>query len=241
MIPKKIHYFWFGGNPKPDSVQKCINSWKKFCPDYEIIEWNENNFDIHCMTFIEQAIEAKKYAFASDVARLIVVYENGGLYFDTDVEIIKNFDTLLNNKVFFGFENNNFVNSGQGFGAEKEHPFIKEHIDEYKNEVFLNEDGTYNMLGCPIVATRLLKKRGLVLNGCEQVVDGVRIYPADYFNPYDSITGKLAKTENTYSIHWYDASWSDTSTSRLKLNRLLRRIFGKNFIDHIKKLIRYEK
>jgi len=237
MIPKKIHYFWFGGSPKPESAQKCINSWRKYCPDYEIIEWNENNFDIHCMPFVEQAIEAKKYAFASDVARLIVVYENGGLYFDTDVEIIKSFDNLLNNKAFFGFENNNYVNSGQGFGAEKGHPFIKEHIDEYKDEIFLKEDGTYNMLGCPIVATRLLKRKGIILDGKEQNVEDVHIYPADYFNPYDSITGKLTKTDNTYSIHWYNASWSNISTVHRKLSRLLHRLFGNNSLLWLKRII----
>ena len=100
MIPKVIHYVWVGGNPLTPLAEKCIASWEKFCPDYEIIEWNESNFDIHCMPFVEQAIEAKKYAFASDVARLMVVYENGGLYFDTDVEVIRSFDALLENQAF---------------------------------------------------------------------------------------------------------------------------------------------
>lgn len=224
MIPKKIHYCWFGGNPKPDSVQKCINSWKRFCPDYEIIEWNESNFDIHCMPFVEQAIRAKKYAFASDVARLIVVYENGGLYFDTDVEVVKSFDDLLANKAFLGFENSEYVASGLGFGSEAGVAFFKEHIDAYKDEVFINPDGSFNMLGCPRVATKLLLDKGLVQNGQEQIVDGVHIYPSDYFNPYDSITGKLTKTANTYSVHWYDASWSGTPHIILKLKRLIHRL-----------------
>lgn len=224
MIPKKIHYCWFGGNQKPDSVLKCINSWKKYCPDYEIIEWNESNFDIHCMPFVEQAIEAKKYAFASDVARLMVVYENGGLYFDTDVEVVKSFDDLLDNTAFLGFENNEYVASGLGFGSEAGIEFFKEHIDVYKDEVFINDDGSFNMLGCPRVATKLLVEKGLVQNGQEQLVDGVRIYPTDYFNPYDSVTGKLNKTTNTYSIHWYDASWSGTPHIILKLKRLIHRL-----------------
>ena len=237
MIPKKIHYCWFGGNPKPDSVQKCINSWKRFCPDYEIIEWNESNFDIHCMPFVEQAIEAKKYAFASDVARLMVVYENGGLYFDTDVEVVRNFDDLLENKAFLGFENNEYVASGLGFGSEADVEFFKRHIDAYRNEVFIKEDGSFNMLGCPRVATKLLVERGLVQNGQEQLVDNVRIYPTDYFNPFDSITGKLNKTNNTYSIHWYDASWSDISKSKLKFNRFIRRILGVNSLNNVKKIL----
>lgn len=235
MIPKRIHYCWFGGNPKPDSVQKCINSWKSFCPDYEIIEWNESNFDIHCMPFVEQAIEAKKYAFASDVARLMVVYENGGLYFDTDVEVIKSFDDLLENKAFLGFENNEYVASGLGFGSEAGVEFFKEHIDAYRNENFINADGSFHMIGCPRVATKLLLEKGLVQNGQEQLVDEIRIYPTDYFNPFDSITGKLNKTKNTYSIHWYDASWSDSSPLKRKFSRFIHRIFGTKVIALIKK------
>lgn len=238
MIPKKIHYFWFGGNEKPKSVVKCIDSWKKYCPDYEIIEWNETNFDVHCMPFVEQAYEAKKYAFVSDVARLIVVYEQGGIYMDTDVEVLKPLDDLLKNKAYMSFENDEYVNSGQGFGSQAGVQFFKEHIDEYRNEVFIKEDGSFNMLGCPRVATRLLEKKGIELNGKEQIIDDVHIYPAEYFNPYDSATGNLKKTENTYSIHWYDASWSDTSQTQLKINRLIRRIFGVNSLNWIKKILK---
>lgn len=237
MIPKKIHYCWFGGNPKPDSVQKCINSWKKFCPDYEITEWNENNFNIHCMPFVEQAIEAKKYAFASDVARLIVVYENGGLYFDTDVEVVRSFDDLLFNEAFLGFENNEYVASGLGFGSEAGNEFIKEHIDAYKDEIFIKEDGSFNMIGCPRVATKLLLKKGLVQNGQEQLVDGVRIYPSDYFNPYDSITGKLNRTDNTYSVHWYDASWTNNSKTKKRIAQLAHRVLGVDTVEKMKHLL----
>ena len=109
MIPKIIHYCWFGKNPLPDSAKKCVESWKKFCPDYEIKEWNENNFDINCMPFVKEAYEAKKFAFVSDVARLMVVNENGGVYFDTDVEMIRNIDFLLKYKGFLGFENKNYA------------------------------------------------------------------------------------------------------------------------------------
>lgn len=224
MIPKKIHYCWFGGNAKPKRVQKCINSWKQCCPDYEIIEWNESNFDIHCMPYVEQAYEAKKYAFVSDVARLVAVYDNGGLYFDTDVEVIKNFDDLLDNKAFFGFDNNEYVASGLGFGSEKGVEFFKEHIDVYKNKSFINEDGSFNLIGCPHITTELLLEKGLIQNGQEQNVDGIHIYPTDYFSPLDSITGKLIKTSNTYSLHWYDASWIKQSALRKKLARLYHRL-----------------
>ena len=238
MIPKKIHYCWFGGAEKPVSVQKCINSWKKFCPDYEIIEWNEDNFDIHCMPFVEQAIEAKKYAFASDVARLIIVYENGGLYFDTDVEAVRSFDDLLDNEAFFGFENNEYVASGLGFGSKAGNEFIKEHIEAYKDEVFIKSDGSFNMIGCPRVATKLLLEKGLVTDGREQLVDCVRIYPADYFNPYDNITGRLNSTDNTHSIHWYDASWTNDSKAKRKLAQFLHRVLGVNTVEKMKRILR---
>ena len=238
MIPKKIHYFWFGGNEKPKSVQKCINSWKKYCSDYEIIEWNETNFDIHCMPFVEQAYEAKKYAFVSDVARLMVVYEYGGIYMDTDVEVIKPLDDLLENMAYMSFENNENINTGQGFGAEAGMPFFKEHIDVYRKWNFINDDGTYNQIGCPKVATDLFKTKGIFLDGSEQMVCDIHIYPAEYFNPYDSLTGKLTKTPNTYSIHWYDASWEDISQIRLKINRFIRRVFGVETIEKIKKIIK---
>lgn len=237
MIPKKIHYFWFGGNEKPKSVEKCIDSWKKYCPDYEIIEWNEDNFDVHCMPFVEQAYEAKKYAFVSDVARLIIVYEQGGIYMDTDVEVIKPLDDLLENKAYMSFENNEYVNSGQGFGSEAGIQFFNEHIDEYRDEVFINEDGSFNMLGCPRVATRLLEKKGIELNGKEQIIDDVHIYPAEYFNPYDSITGRLKKTSNTYSIHWYDQSWGNDSRLKKRITQLIHRVFGKNSLAWIKKIL----
>ena len=189
------------------------------------------------MPFVEQAIEAKKYAFASDVARLMVVYENGGLYFDTDVEVIRSFDALLENQAFLGFESNEYVNSGLGFGSEAGIDFFREHIDAYRDKVFINEDGSFNMIACPYVATELLVEKGFVQNGQEQLVDNVRIFPTDYFNPFDSITGKLNKTNNTYSIHWYDASWSDISKSKLKFNRFIRRILGVNSLNNVKKIL----
>lgn len=238
MIPKKIHYFWFGGNEKPKSVKKCIDSWKKFCPDYEIIKWNETNFDVHCMPFVEQAYEAKKYAFVSDVARLIVVYEQGGIYMDTDVEVIKPLDDLLKNKAYMSFENNENVNTGQGFGAEAGFPLLKEHIDVYRNASFIIEDGSLNQTACTKYTTDLLAKKGLIRNGEKQVIDSLTLYPADFFNPLDSLTGKLNKTENTYSIHWYDASWSDVPQSVLRFNRLIRRMFGVENIEKFKGIIK---
>ncbi len=225
MIPKIIHYFWFGKKPKGKKETKCIESWKKYCPDYEIKEWNESNVDLNIMPFVKEAYEAKKYAFVSDVLRLGVLYNEGGIYFDTDVELVRNFDDLLDNAGFIGFENNSFVNTGQGVGAEKGNPIIKEMFDYYKGVNFLNKDGSLNPLGCPIVNTKILTDRGLVLNGEKQNINGFVVFPADYFNPYNDSLGKLYKTENTYSIHWYSKSWmSKKSIFRSKLSKPLHRL-----------------
>ena len=237
MIPKKIHYFWFGGNEKPAKAKKCIESWKKFCPEYELVEWNETNFDVHCMPYVEQAYESKKYAFVSDVARLIVVYEQGGIYMDTDVELIKPLDDLLENKAYMSFENNENVNTGQGFGAEAGFPLLKDHIEVYKTAQFVQEDGTYDQTPCTKYTTNLLVTKGLVTDGTKQIVEDLVLYPEEYFNPLDSLTGKLKKTKNTYSIHWYAASWEDVSQTRLKINRFIRRIVGVENVEKIKKLL----
>lgn len=237
MIPKKIHYFWFGGAPKPSNVQKCIDSWKAHCPDYEIKEWNETNFDYRCMPFAAQAYEAKKFAFVSDVARLMVLYEEGGIYLDTDVELLKPLDSLLENKAYIGFENNDYVNSGQGFGSEAGTVFLKEHIDCYREEIFVREDGSLNILGCTTVATDLLKKKGLVLNGEQQCVEEVTVYPAEYFNPYDDATGRLNVTDNTYSIHWYAKTWAPRSKAKDKCMKLIHRIFGTERVHGLAKKI----
>lgn len=238
MIPKKIHFFWFGGNEKPAKVQKCIDSWKKYCPDFEIIEWNESNFDIHCMKYVEQAYEAKKFAFVSDVARLMMVYEYGGIYMDTDVELLKPINSLLEHKAYMSFENNENINTGQGFGAEAGFPLLKEHLDVYKNSVFVDENGNYNQTPCTKYTTDYLVSKGLVKDGEFQEIEGLIIYPEEYFNPLDSLTGRLNKTKNTFSIHWYAASWEDVSQTRLKISRLIRRVFGVHSMDWLKRIIR---
>ena len=233
MIPKKIHYCWFGGGPKGKKELKCIESWKKFCPDYEIIEWNETNVDLDMMPFVREAYNAKKYAFVSDVVRLWILINNGGLYFDTDVEIIKSFDNLLKYNGFIGFENNNFLNTGQGVGAQKNNPIIKEMFDYYKNLKFINPDGSYNMYGCPKVNTEVLVNHGLQRNGQFQIIDNFAVFPMDYFNPYDDPTGMLNITENTHSIHWYSKSWMNKkSIIRSKLSKpfhRLQKLFRENY------------
>ena len=227
MIPKIIHYCWFGRGEKPELAKRCIASWRKLCPDFEIREWNEDNCDYLVIPFMAQAYAAKKYAFVSDVMRLIVLEQYGGVYFDTDVEVVRDISPLLADRGFIGFENDQYVNSGQCLAAEAHHPVIQAMIDAYKQLTFTQPDGSLTPVGCPHVNSDVLERFGLVRNGREQLVDGIHVYPADYFNPLDSATGRLNKTTNTYSIHWYSMSWLPKSVQlKSKLGRLIRRIFG---------------
>ena len=225
MIPKIIHYCWFGRGEKPELAKKCIASWRKSCPDFEICEWNEDNCDYLSIPFMAEAYAAKKYAFVSDVMRLIVLEQYGGVYFDTDVEVVRDISPLLDDEGFIGFENDQFVNSGQVMAAKAHHPVIQAMIEEYKKLRFTNADGTTTPVGCPRLNTDVMERFGLIRNGREQVVAGIHVYPADYFNPMDSTTGKLTKTENTYSIHWYSMSWLPKRVRlKAKLGRILRRV-----------------
>ena len=225
MIPKIIHYCWFGRGEKPELAKKCIASWRKSCPDFEIWEWNEGNCDYLSIPFMAEAYAAKKYAFVSDVMRLIVLEQYGGVYFDTDVEVLRDISPLLDDEGFIGFENDQFVNSGQVMAAKAHHPVIQAMIEEYKKLHFTNADGTATPVGCPRLNTDVMERFGLIRNGREQVVAGIHVYPADFFNPMDSTTGKLTKTENTYSIHWYSMSWLPKRVQmKAKLGRILRRV-----------------
>lgn len=224
MIPKKIHYCWFGRGEKPKLAEKCIRSWKKYCPDYEIIEWNEDNFDIACNEYVKSAYEQKKYAFLTDYARLKIIYENGGIYFDTDVEVLRPLNDLLSNRAYIGFENDERVNTGLGFGAEAGNEAVLAMLKEYDQVIDQKE-----FTGCTILNTNALRRCGLILNGKTQVLDDITVYAEDYFNPYDDPTGRLNRTDNTYSIHWYAKTWMDNRTVlRSKLTRPLHRLFGKN-------------
>lgn len=232
MIPKKIHYCWFGRNPKPKLAEKCIASWKKYCPDYEIIEWNEDNFDVNQNPYTRMCWEQKKYAFLSDYVRLVVLAEHGGVYFDTDVQVVRSFDDLLTDPAFFGFEDDSHVNTGIGFGCEPGNVIVEEMLREY--EPLLNGDkGT---VGCPILNTQALLRHCLALNGQKQLLRHGVVYPADWFNPYDDPTGRLNRTGNTHSIHWYSKSWMSKGTIlRSKLTRPLHRIFGVDAFKRFRK------
>ena len=247
-IPKVIHYCWFGGNPLPKSAEKCIKSWKKYCPDYEIIEWNESNFDVHCNTYCKTMYEQKKWAFLTDYIRLKIIYDNGGVYFDTDVELLKPINPLLNDSAFMGLESTGFINTGLGFGAEKEHCFIKENMDYYEQW-----DSTKPILTCPVITTQALEKYSSEINPniINNIAD-ITIYPPEYFCAKNSHTGLIEKTKNSYSIHHFDASWNTKEERKKTLERwnkykienikrfpklLLRKIIGDSTVDNIKRTI----
>lgn len=215
MIPKIIHYFWFGKNSIPMEHQKYMESWKKYCPDYEIRLWNENNYDIHKNQYMEQAYRVGKYGFVPDYARLDIIYQYGGFYLDTDVELLKSLDGLRDYPAVMGFEryeNVVRVANGQGFGAEKGNPGIKELMEIYRYRNFIKRDGTYNLQTSTGLITNCLRRNGLELNGEKQEVMGITILPEDYFCPikYSSQGNKVVITDHTYSIHYFAASWKDS-------------------------------
>ena len=238
MIPKIIHYCWFGRNPLPESAQKCIASWRKFLPDYEIKEWNEDNFDVNIIPYTKEAYEAKKYAFVSDYARFWILYRYGGLYFDTDVEVIKPMEDIIERGPFMGVEligsdGMPQVNPGLGLGVECGNSLYHKVLNYYSNQRFLKEDGSLNQTTVVTRVTGVLIGEGLHASNGMLQVSNIWIYPADYFNPLDSLTGKLKITKNTHSIHWYMDSWSDSSTLRKWFSKMSHRLFGLKLHDLI--------
>ncbi len=207
MIPKKIHYCWVGGNPLPELAVKCIESWKEFCPEYEIIEWNESTYDFHKNQYMGEAYNEKKWGFVPDYARLDIIYQHGGIYLDTDVEILKSFDPLLELQAFSGMESPGIVALGLGFGAEAGNLLIKEMMEYYENRSFYNENGSLDTKGSPRIQTETLIKHGMKEADIEQVVNGMSIFPCEYFCPKSPFTGKTEVTKNSYSIHHYMGSW----------------------------------
>lgn len=232
MIPKKIHYCWFGRGEKPKLAQKCIASWRTYMPDYEIIEWNEDNFDVNYNAYTKMCYEEKKYAFLTDYLRLVIIEEQGGIYFDTDVEAVRSFDDLLENSAFAGFENDTHIATGLGFGAEPHNPVIQQMLKEYDQLL----DGQHGVIGCPILNTEAMLKFGLMLNGEKQNLGQIVAYPEDYFNPMNSATGVITRTPNTHSIHRYSMSWLPKHRIiRSKITQRFHRIFGINCFAFLKK------
>lgn len=251
-IPKIIHYCWFGGNPLPKLAIRCIESWKKYFPDFEIKEWNETNFDVNIIPYTAQAYKAKKYAFVSDYARFWILYKYGGLYFDTDVEVVKNMNDIISKGSFMGCENwaqpgatpaQLGVAPGLGLGVTPGLGLIGEILDHYKTLSFLDKYGNPNLETIVEITTKLLCNYGLQNVNEIQNVRGVNIYPKDYFCPIDMVTEKLKISSHTVSIHWYMGSWVEHRQWR-NIRSFLRKILPEHLFlayNKFKKKLRHAK
>ena len=235
MIPKVIHYCWFGNNPLPFEVKKCINSWKKICPDYEIRSWDETNFDVYQNDFIKSAYGSKAWAFVSDYARLKIVYDEGGIYLDTDVELKKSLDELRKNEGFFAIQQEgHYCNTGLGFGAKKENEIVKTMLDLYDDLIY-SEENKFS-IACPYLNTKALEKYGYSYSDDVIVIHNNLVLPPRFMDPI--APGKNKENllcNDTVSIHHYSASWMDDKTVR---RRKIIRIIGEKRIYKIKKILK---
>ena len=232
MIPKVIHYCWFGDNDLPDSARKYIESWKKNCPDYTIVEWNEKNFLIEeCCDYVKEAYTAKKWAFVSDYARFWILYNYGGIYFDTDVEMIKPIDDIVEKGAFMGIEAGEkiLVAPGLGMAAESGNRIYKEILEHYENEKFYMQDGSINKTTVVNRVSDILYKNGYKASGKEEVVDNIHIYPADYFCPMNYYDGKITITQKTRTIHHYAETWHNIAER--KIDAIRRKFYNTRYKD----------
>lgn len=206
-IPKVIHYCWFGKQEIPEKNKRCIESWKKYCPDYEIIEWNERNYDLKKNRYMYQAYQMGKYGYVPDYARIDLLCHYGGVYFDTDVELIKNIDELLYLQGFTSFEEYPMVNFGGGSGSIKGLEILEE-ILKYREKIdFIDQDGGANLLTCGFYETMPLLRHGLKIAGCVQNVKGLTVLSSDYFHVKSSVTKEIHIRENTFGVHDFNWSW----------------------------------
>lgn len=229
MIPKVIHYCWFGRKELPPLAKKCIASWHKFLPDYKIKEWNEDNFDINCIPYTTQAYKHKKYAFVSDYARFKILYEHGGIYFDTDVEVIKPLSDIVEKGAFFGLENESYFacNPGLGYACEPKFHLLKSMLDMYAKMQFETASGELNKKTVVEHFSKMLISKGLQPKPGIIEFEGAKFYPAEYFCPKPSEFGKIQITKNTRTIHHYAASWVGP---KQRFANFLISFFGKKLI-----------
>ena len=228
-IPKVIHYCWFGKGKLPALAEKCIKSWKKYCPDYQIICWNEENFDITQNRYAREAYEAGKWAFVSDYVRLKVLFEQGGIYLDTDVELLKPLDSLIEKGGYMGFDDNGLLSTGLGFACEKGNALIGALLKDYDEIPFKLESG-YDLLPCPDRNTKTIQALGMDLSNQRQVFMGIQMLPEDYLCPMKYYSGRKVITENTYSIHHFCASWTSATAKR---TLILKRVLGVKLYDKL--------
>lgn len=240
MIPKIIHYCWFGRGQKPELAVKCIESWKKYLPDYELKEWNEDNFDIIQNQYVREAYENRKFAFVTDYVRLYAIYHEGGVYMDTDVEVFGSYDSFLHHHAFSGFETDGYVPTGM-MAAEKGSIWAKELLEQYNTRKFVREDGSFDMTTNTKVITQYMLEKGLIRNNKYQDFQNLcTMYPSEYFCPKDHRTGKIKCTKNTICIHHFAGSWENHNLLgklRHRSKVLLACFLGDTFISFLSDVV----
>ena len=239
-IPKKIHYIWLGKGEKSDLIKSCMKKTENIMDDWEIIEWNEESLDINNCEYAKEAYEQGKYAFAADYARFVILYKYGGIYLDTDVELLKRIpDEFFEDIGFTGVEANMKIASGLVFAVEPKNPVVKEILDTYEKEKFILEDGSVNKKTVVDIVTEVFSRHGFKRDGEEQIVDGFHIYPCEYFCAYDFVTREFSITEKTISIHHYTATWTGRgSRTKIKIQSALRKTVG---INNYKRIIKIKR
>ena len=240
-IPKIIHYCWFGRSEKPEIVKKCIQSWKNILTDYEIIEWNEDNFDINSNKYVKEAYENKKYAFVSDYVRVKVLYNMGGIYLDTDVEVYKSLDEFLEEESFWGFEEKNYIATST-IGARSGNRLIKQFLDFYEGKSYTEMAKDVETSTNVQIVTRIFKEIGFEMNGERQSIDNIgTIYPQEYFSPYDYINYYNKKTDKTNTMHHFYKSWvSPKDKMKSNIKKVLSKIIGGKNIAKIRGIVQKE-
>ncbi len=219
MIPKIIHYIWFGGNPFPEKVQYCIESWKKHLSDYKFMLWNEDTFDVNSVAFTKQAYEHKKWAFVSDYVRVYALEKYGGWYLDTDIEIIRPLEPLEKHRMVLGTDDGGYLTALMG--AEAKHPFWGNILKHYHNTQFVQRDGTLNMEVNNTQLQKELTEFGYnIENKYQELKEGIVVYPDDYFHVVSLTTGKKHQTTNTYAIHWHTLLWVSRKTRFIRFMRM---------------------
>lgn len=240
-IPKTIHYFWFGNNKQSELIKKCIRSWRKYCPDYRIIKWDESNFDINICAYVREAYKTKNWAYVSDYARFYVLNKYGGVYLDTDVELLKPIDSIIQKGPFFALETSDFnsVAPGLGMASNANNDILKKILDMYNNEHFILKDGSLNKVPVGERIRPILIQYGLKDVKNIQNVKGFNVYPHDYFCPLNYYTGEFKMTKNTVAIHHYASSWmSDSDRKYHRIGQKASRIFGIKTGRRIENIVR---
>lgn len=237
MIPKIIHYVWFGRKPYPRKIKQCIKSWKKYLPDYTFMLWNEDTFDVSACKFAKEAYESGQWAFVSDYARIEVLYKYGGWYLDTDIEILKPLSDLENERVVLGVDEDGAITAM--YGTEKEHPYWKQVLELYQSMAFVNTDGELNKIVINEHLQKVLADYGYEKkNGYQKLDDGIIVYPDDYFHVVSLETGYRHQTENSYAIHWQTMTWTSPISHIVRLirKRIFIPLFGPRFLDYYRRI-----